>query len=88
MILLYRRLGLKNTALIEALRSGNEEFKRLEKEHRELDEKILDLNKKTFLSSSEEIEKKRLQKLKLLKKDMMASLIINYKKELKVQKLQ
>ena len=88
MILLYRRLGLKNTALIEALRSGNEEFKRLEKEHRELDEKILDLNKKTFLSSSEEIEKKRLQKLKLLKKDMMASLIINYRKELKVQKLQ
>lgn len=88
MILLYRRLGLKNTALIEALRSGNEEFKRLEKEHRELDEKILDLNKKTFLSSSEEIEKKRLQKLKLLKKDMMTSLIINYKKELKVQKLQ
>ena len=77
---------MKNTALIEALRSGNEEFKRLEKEHRELDEKILDLNKKTFLSSSEEIEKKRLQKL--LKKDMMASLIINYKKELKVQKLQ
>ena len=79
---------MKNTALIEALRSGNEEFKRLEKEHRELDEKILDLNKKTFLSSSEEIEKKRLQKLKLLKKDMMTSLIINYKKELKVQKLQ
>ena len=79
---------MKNTALIEALRSGNEEFKRLEKEHRELDEKILDLNKKTFLSSSEEIEKKRLQKLKLLKKDMMTSLIINYRKELKVQKLQ
>lgn len=77
---------MKNTAVIESLRSGNEEFKRLEKEHRELDEKILLFNKKAFLSSSEEFEKKRLQKLKLLKKDMMTSLILNYKKELKPQK--
>lgn len=76
---------MKNAAVIEALRSCNEEFKRLEQEHRKLDEKILLFNKKTFLSSSEEFEKKRLQKLKLLKKDMMTSLIINYKR-VKTQK--
>jgi uncharacterized protein YdcH (DUF465 family) len=79
---------LKNTPVIEALREGNEEFKRLEQEHRELDEKILLFNKKSFLSSTEEVEKKKLQKLKLLKKDMMTSLIINYKKQITTKRAQ
>jgi uncharacterized protein YdcH (DUF465 family) len=79
---------LKNTPVIEALREVNEEFKRLEQEHRELDEKILLFNKKTFLSSTEEVEKKKLQKLKLLKKDMMTVLIMKYKKQITPKKVQ
>jgi len=79
---------LKNTPVIQALREVNEEFKRLEQEHRELDEKILLFNKKSFLSSTEEVEKKRLQKLKLLKKDMMTSLIMSYKKQIATKRAQ
>ncbi|HLC15287.1 MAG TPA: DUF465 domain-containing protein [Thermodesulfovibrionia bacterium] len=79
---------MKNTPVIQALREVNEEFKRLEQEHRELDEKILLFNKKSFLSSTEEVEKKRLQKLKLLKKDMMTSLIMSYKKQIATKRAQ
>jgi len=50
------------------------EVERLRREHRELDERLMSLSKRPFLSPAEEVEKKTLQKLKLKKKDRMAQL--------------
>ena len=60
---------------IDFLRNESEEFKRLEREHRRLDEEILRFNKRSFISTDDEIAKKRLQKLKLFTKDKMAEMI-------------
>lgn len=69
------------TETIQVLRMENEEFRRLEKEHRDLDESILQLDKMRFLTMSEDIERKKLQKLKLYKKDKMAAMIRDYEEK-------
>ncbi len=66
--------------IVEILKQDNEEFKRLYQEHRELDTQLGDMIKKPYLTSEEEVEKKRMQKEKLLKKDRMAELVREYKK--------
>jgi uncharacterized protein YdcH (DUF465 family) len=58
----------KITALVEK----DPEFKTLVQEHRLLDEKLKEFDRKIYLSPNEEMERKRLQKLKLAKKDKIA----------------
>lgn len=48
------------------------EFKTLVQEHRMLDEKLKEFDRKVYLNPDEEMERKRLQKLKLAKKDRIA----------------
>jgi len=57
---------------IAALAEKDPMFKSLVQEHRMLDGKLKDLDRKVYLSPDEEMERKRLQKLKLAKKDMIA----------------
>lgn len=68
-------IDVKEEEAITFLRSESEEFKRLEKEHRRLDEEIQRFSKRSFFSTDDEIAKKRLQKLKLFTKDKMAEMI-------------
>ena len=66
--------------LIELAKRENEEFRRLEKGHRELDEEIeLKFGAKKYLTPEEEVEKKTLQKLKLAKKDRMRQILSEFK---------
>ncbi|MGB3096641.1 MAG: YdcH family protein [Candidatus Deferrimicrobiaceae bacterium] len=58
----------KITALVEK----DPEFKSLVQEHRTLDGKLKEFDRKVYLSPDEEMERKRLQKLKLAKKDKIA----------------
>jgi uncharacterized protein YdcH (DUF465 family) len=51
------------------------EFKALVEEHRELDEKLKELDRKVYLLPDEEVERKRLQKLKLARKDKIAQIL-------------
>ncbi|MFQ3574277.1 MAG: YdcH family protein [Thermodesulfovibrionales bacterium] len=67
--------------IVEILKEENEEFKKIFNEHRELDAKLAEMSKKHYLTSEEEIEKKRMQKEKLLKKDRIAEIIREYKKQ-------
>jgi hypothetical protein len=46
----------------------------LRKEHAELDGRLVELERKAWLSTTEEQEVRRLKKLKLLKKDQMSML--------------
>jgi len=67
--------------IIEVLDRENEEFRKLSGEHKDLKEKIAEINRRVYLSPEEEMEKKNLQKLKLMKKDQMARMILRYKSE-------
>ncbi len=70
---------MKEVDIINILRKENEEYKKLEKEHRKLEQFLSEVNKKKYLTTDEELEKKKMQKKKLLYKDRMAQLIRDYK---------
>lgn len=71
---------MREEEIVEILKRENEEFRRLAEEHRNLDNLLIEIDKKPYLTPDEEIERKRIQKLKLNKKDRMAELIREYKK--------
>ena len=70
---------MREEEIIEILKRENEEFRKLYEEHRKLDALLDEMNKKHYLTAEEEIEKKRMQKEKLYKKDKMAEIIRQYK---------
>ena len=70
---------MKQGEIVNILRSENEEYKKLEEEHRKLEHFLDEMNKKKYLTGDEEIEKKNIQKQKLQYKDRMAQLIRSYK---------
>ncbi len=71
---------MKEQEIAEILLKGNEEYRKLGEEHKSLEEILAEMDKKIYLTPEEEIERKRIQKLKLSKKDRMAELIREYKK--------
>ncbi|MDA8156802.1 MAG: DUF465 domain-containing protein [Actinomycetota bacterium] len=72
---------MRDEQIANILSRESEEFRKLSDEHKHLDTQLLDMSVKHHLTADEEIEKKRLQKMKLLKKDRMAEIIRGYKKE-------
>ncbi len=66
--------------IIEALKRENEEFKKLTEEHKNLEHLLAEMDRKVYLNTDEEVERKKIQKLKLMKKDRMAELVRDYKK--------
>lgn len=64
----------------ERLRRENEEFKKVDEEHKSLKSLLAEMDRKVYLSADEEMERKKLQKLKLSKKDRMAEFIREYRK--------
>ena len=62
----------------EVLKQENEEFARIYRKHRELDEELLVLEGKKFLTPEEEIREKTIKKDKLRLKDEMAEMIRVY----------
>jgi uncharacterized protein YdcH (DUF465 family) len=75
-----KEVTLKEQEIVEFLKQQNEEFRKLSDEHRSLDLLLSEIDSKRYLSPEEEIERKRIQKQKLLKKDRMAALVREYKK--------
>ncbi len=71
--------AMNDEQIVELLKSENEDFRKLHSEHRHLDTLLSDFHSKHYLTPEEEIEKKRLQKEKLFKKDKMAALIRDYR---------
>jgi len=70
---------LKEQEIIEKMTQENEEFRKVSEEHHELDKILAEIDKKVYLTPEEEIERKKMQKQKLLKKDIMAEMIRQYK---------
>lgn len=61
---------------VQELCDNNPRFRQLYEEHRILEKELDNLNRKGFLSPAEEIEKKKIQKLKLAGKDEMERLLL------------
>ena len=74
---------MKDIEIAEALRREDENFRKLEEEHKRLKETLAVMDKKKHLTTDEEIERKRIQKQKLKVKDSLALLISGYKKNSK-----
>ena len=72
---------LTEDAIVEQLRHSNTEFRELEASHHRLDLELNELQKRHVLTPSEEVEKKRMQKEKLAKKDKLAELIRLYREQ-------
>jgi uncharacterized protein YdcH (DUF465 family) len=70
---------MKEAEIISLLRNDNEEYKKLEEEHKKLELSLDEINKKKYLTPEEEVEKKKIQKQKLQFKDRMAQLIRAHK---------
>ncbi len=64
--------------LIEQAKRGNAEFCRLLEEHQQYEMQLEAYNDLRFMTSEQEIERKRLQKLKLQGKDRMLELLRQY----------
>ena len=71
---------MKEQEIAEILLKENEEYKKLGDEHKNLKGVLAEIDRKVYLTPEEEVERKRIQKLKLTKKDRMAELIREYKK--------
>ena len=71
---------LKEQEIAEILARENEEYKKLGEEHNNFEKTLAELDKKVYLTQEEEIERKRIQKLKLSRKDRMAEIVRDYKK--------
>ncbi len=68
-------MGQSQEAKIAALAEKDPAFRTLVQEHRSLDDKLKEFDRKVYLSPDEEMERKRLAKLKLAKKDKIAQLL-------------
>lgn len=72
---------MKDSEISEILKKENEEFGKLEAEHKILKQNLSELNKKKIHSTEQEMNKKNMQKKKLKIKDLMAEMIRKYKQD-------
>ena len=68
--------------LLEKVKSENQEFKKLFDEHTELKVRVEELYKLKFLTSEEEMEKKKIQVHKLHLKDKLEEMLSQYQANL------
>jgi uncharacterized protein YdcH (DUF465 family) len=66
---------VKEEVLVAKLRVENSEFQKWEQEHRKLENTLMNFEAHRYLSPEEEVERKRIQKLKLAAKDRMMDII-------------
>jgi len=67
--------------LIRQHLNHDEELRALYAEHQELKQKLEVFRSKLYLTNQEEIEEKRIQKLKLASKDRMVAILGRYQQE-------
>jgi uncharacterized protein YdcH (DUF465 family) len=62
-------------ALVATLRVENSEFQKWEMEHKKLEDSLISFETYRYLTPEQEVERKRIQKLKLLAKDRMMEIV-------------
>ena len=69
----------KDEQLILSLVDRDQELKRYYEEHLQLEKRLAQMNHKAFLNPEEEMERKRLQKVKLAGKDRIMEILNRYR---------
>ena len=69
----------RDEQLILSVVDRDPELKRLHEEHLQLEKQLAQLNHKGFLNAEEEVERKRLQTVKLAGKDRMMEILSRYR---------
>lgn len=69
--------------LIQKLIKEDEEFRRRMEEHQMFEKELEEFNKRPFLTPQEEMEKKKIQKLKLAGKDAMEFILSRYRNQIR-----
>lgn len=67
-----------DATLVERVKRDNTEFRQLLEEHETYEGQLLSFNDLPYLTGDQEVERKRLQKLKLLGKDRMMAILDQY----------
>jgi len=75
-------MEMDEKVLIEHLKQTNPEFRQLMEQHLQYEHQLEEFNKLRYLSSEQELEKKRVQKIKLHGKDRMAEILKEHKARL------
>jgi uncharacterized protein YdcH (DUF465 family) len=70
---------MQENEIVKLLSTENEEYRKLGEEHKTLEQLLDEFNDRVYLTPDEEMERKRIQKLKLLKKDRMAEILREFK---------
>jgi hypothetical protein len=71
---------VNHEVLVERLRSEDKGFKKWADLHGRLEDRLQSLSGLKFLTAEEEMEKKRVQKQKLMAKDQMQLILYHYKR--------
>ena len=66
---------VKEEVRVQKLRVEDSEFQKWEQEHRQLENTLTSFEAHRYLTPEEEVERKRIQKLKLAAKDRMMEII-------------
>jgi uncharacterized protein YdcH (DUF465 family) len=69
----------KDQGLIQRLSEENPRFRKLHEEHILFEKKLQEYDDMTYLSDEEDIERKKIQKLKLAGKDEMESILKGFR---------
>jgi hypothetical protein len=60
---------------------GNDDLRQLMKDHRGFEAQLQEFNKRVYLSDQEQVERKRLQKLKLAGRDRIDQILTDYRQK-------
>lgn len=67
--------------LIQKLIPSNPDLKRYMEEHAEFERQLAELNRRLYLTPEEEVERKRIQKLKLSGRDKIEAILSQYRSQ-------
>ncbi|MDF1552192.1 MAG: hypothetical protein P1P84_03970 [Deferrisomatales bacterium] len=71
----------RDEPIIKTLMKTNEVFRREQETHQRYERLLEEFNRRSHLTTDEELERKKVQKLKLAGKDRMARLIFEYRRD-------
>lgn len=72
-------MGRSDEDLVKELLERDEEFKQAYLAHQEYEKRIAEFDKRPYLSTEEQLTRKKLQKLKLAEKDKMEAILARYR---------
>ena len=72
-------MEIREEQAIVSLLDKDPELKKYYEEHQELEKKLAEYQHKHYLSPDEEMEMKRIQKLKLVGKDKIMEILVKYR---------